>query len=303
MVRFTLMITLFACGSDSENSALRATSVPVAESPVALDLGGLRRPDGKEPLIASQLRLEDIAQWVPGAGDLEPGEVQVLLDAVNQTTAACEPCMTEGMSLGACAKRWLSSCTNLPSLISRAFRVAIQGGDLDQAQQAISFVEPWQPVQSKAAEDNKVHVTFVVDYRDPFSHGAWQAWEALEKDYGDSLEFSVLHLPQERHEDAREISLLALRARQAGKELAFHRAVMAAGERTPVADIEGMTSLWEGVPELESAVAEQLLSRDGNTLRELGVETTPVVWVNGYRVSGQRSVGVLQRFVDLALAD
>ena len=303
MHRLALFSVFFACGSDSDPSMLRSSSEPVAKSPVAMDLGGLQRPDGKEPLTASQLRLEDLAPWVPNASDLTDREAQVLLDAVNQTTAACEPCMTEGMSLGACLNRGLPSCSNLPTLAHRAFRVAIQGGDLDQAQAAISFVEPWQDLGPTSSEGDPVAVVFAVDYRDPFSHRAWKVWEALALDYGESLEFQFLHLPQERHEGAQELALLAMKARNAGREIEFHRAAMEAGEAVSAENISEVTDLWEGVSEVSTAAAESLLAEDTQKLARLGVSSTPVVWVDGYRVSGQRDIAIIQRFVDLTLAD
>ena len=268
-----------------------------------MDLGGIQRPDGKEPLTASQLRLEDLAAWLPDHGELMESEAQVLLDAVNLTTAACEPCMTEGMSLGACLKRALLSCSNLPALAQRSFRVAIQGGDLTQAQSAISFVEPWQAPSLHPTEDGAVPVTFVVDYKDAFSHRAWAAWEALGKDYSDSLSFRLIHLPHERHSGSRELAHMAMRARSAGKEMEFHRLVMEQGEKVEPGLVSQLSSFWSDIPELSEQESETLLAEDAETLVALGVDSTPVVWVDGYRVSGQREVSVIQRFVDLALAD
>ena len=302
MVRNALFLSLLACGGESETSSLRSSSEPVTKAPVAMDLGGIQRPDGKEPLTASQLRLEDLAAWLPDHGELMESEAQVLLDAVNHTTAACEPCMTEGMSLGACLKRALPSCSNLPTLAQRAFRVAIQGGDLAQAQEAISFVEPWQPL-AVAGGGEAVHVTLAVDYLDPFSHRGWKAWETMEKDYGESLQYRLIQLPHERHEGSREFALMAMRARSAGNELEFHRAVMAAGEGVTAKAISEQIALWSTIPEIEASEAESLLAKDSQLLSDLNVDSTPVVWVDGYRVTGPRGVSTLQRFVDLALAD
>ena len=106
--RFGLLILLMACGSQPEPQ--RQTSTLVSQSKpnlVVQDLGAIHRPDGKEVLTASQLSAADIAPFLPTIDDLQPTELSVLLDAVNLTTAACEPCLTDGVSLGSCALRAL----------------------------------------------------------------------------------------------------------------------------------------------------------------------------------------------------
>ena len=303
LIVFVLWIA--ACGGETEPQVLRSSSEPVVSTPVAMDLGAVRRPDGKSVLRASHLRLSDLTKWVSGTDDLNVDEEQVLLDAVNQTTAACEPCMSEGMSLGSCLQRALASCTNLPTLVQRAFRVAIQGGELSEAQQAISFVEPWQELPAQDTSAEGVSVTLAVDYLDPFTHRAWKSWQVLKAEYGDALRFQFLHAPHERHTGADELSKLALKARILGKEMAFHEAVMAAGESPKLKELRELP-LFKEKSEYEVELQQRLdplLLENISDVNRLGVDSTPIAWVDGYRVSGLRSVDVLQRFVDLALAD
>ena len=110
------------------------------------------------------------------------------------------------------------------------------------------------------------------------------------------------HLPHERHEGARELAELALLARGLKQELAFHEAVMAAGEKPELAALKAHPLLAGASENSEGGVAK-ILEVDEARLAELGVDSTPVAWIDGYRVTGQRDVAVLQRFVDLALAD
>ena len=52
-----------------------------------------------------------------------------------------------------------------------------------------------------------------------------------------------------------------------------------------------------------SQSAKSAMSVHKELVKRLGVDATPVAWINGYRLSGQREISILQRFVDLALID
>lgn len=277
MIRLGWLLLLMGCGSSTEPQ--REMSTPVSGSEpnlVAQDLGAIYRPDGKEVLTGSQLTAQDLAAFLPAIGDLEAAELAVLLDAVNLTTAACEPCMQGGVSLGSCALRNLSTCANLPTLLSRAFRAAIQGGDLSEVQQAVSFVEPWQDVSELVGDSAApVHVVFAVDYLDPFSERAWAPWTELKKEYKEALSFHLLHVPSARHAGAEKRAVDVIQG--------------------TMAPPFGPTSK-KNHPELNLKDHQRIAAR-------LQVDATPVAWVNGYRVSGQRKIGLLQQFVDLGLAD
>jgi hypothetical protein len=297
------MFLLMACGGASEPTRLQSSAAEGEKSaPVILDLGAVHRPDGKTVLTGSQLGADSLAAFLPEIEDLEDAELAVLLDAVNLTTAACEPCLNEGVSLGSCALRSHPSCSNLPTLIQRAFRIAIQGGDLAEAQAAIGFVEPWQELPRLGGDlKAEVLVTFAVDYLDPFSHRAWAPWVTLQKEYGDALQFQLLHVPHSRHAGAGDFAELVFQAGMAGKALGMHEAIIAGGEQPDLAVLSAH-SLLEAVA-LEKAEITKGLSEHKALAARLGVDSTPVVWINGYRLSGQRDIGILQRFVDLALAD
>jgi hypothetical protein len=275
--RLGWLVLLVACGSTTEPQ--REMSTPVSGSEpnlVVQDLGAIRRPDGKKVLTGSQLTAKDLATFLPAMGDLSPAELAVLLDAVNLTTAACEPCMQDGTSLGSCALRNLSSCANLPTLLQRAFRAAIQGGDLSEVQQAVSFVEPWQDVSALTGDSAApVRVVFAVDYLDLFSQRAWAPWADLKKEYKEAISFHLLHVPSPRHAGAEKIATDVIR-----------------GAHAPPFG----PTLGKSQPGLNLKAHQEIAAR-------LHVDATPVVWINGYRVSGQRKVGLLQLFVDLGLAD
>jgi hypothetical protein len=277
MNRLGLVFLLMGCGSTAEPE--REMSSMVNESApnlVAQDLGAIRRPDGKAVLTASQLGAKDLASFLPAIGDLQPSELPVLLDAVNLTTAACEPCMDEGVSLGSCALRDFPSCANLPTLIQRAFRGAIQGGDLGEVQQTVSFVEPWQDLSALVGDSQaEVNVVYAVDYLDPFSRRAWAPWLELAKEYGDALGFYAFHVPSPRHPGADQMAADVLKG---SKEAPFGPAVVKNGEGLSLKDHQALAA-------------------------KLQIDATPVVWINGYRLSGERKIDLLQRFVDLALAD
>ena len=134
--------------------------------------------------------------------------------------------MTEGVSLGSCLKRDAAKCPVLVDLLKRAFRVAIQGGDLAELQRNVGLVEPWQAVPLlKGEKRSEVLVTYAVDYLDPFSHRAWAPWEELLGEYGEAIEVQFLQLPHARHQGAETIALLALQAASVGRSLEFHREV------------------------------------------------------------------------------
>ena len=302
MKRFGLLILLMACGSQSDPQ--RQTSMPVSEAKpnlVVQDLGAVRRPDGKEVLTASQLGASDIASFLPAINDLEPAELSVLLEAVNLTTAACEPCLTDGVSLGSCALRDLPTCSDLPTLIERAYRVAIQGGDIAEVQKAVSFVEPWQDLSGLVGDSSaEVNVVFAVDYLDPFSHRAWAPWTTLLAEYGSALEIHILHVPQDRHPGSVDFARHVLSRGKSEQAYAMHLAIMAAGE-TP--ELPQLDSNDQGMELIEGDGLEAALKTHQALAEKLQVDSTPVVWINGYRLSGQRKIALLQQFVDLALAD
>jgi hypothetical protein len=302
MKRFGLLILLMACGSESDPQRQRSTPVSQAKpNLVALDLAAIHRPDGKEVLTASQLSAADISRFLPAINDLQPTELSVLLEAVNLTTAACEPCLTDGVSLGSCALRALPTCSDLPTLIQRAFRVAIQGGDLAEVQKAVSFVEPWQDLSELVGDSNaEVHVVFAVDYLDPFSHRAWTPWVTLMAEYGDALKVHILHLPQDRHPGSKDFARRVLSAGESEQAQAMHMAIMAAGETPNLAQFDSKD------PDMDLVKGDALaaaLKKHHALAQKLQVDSTPVVWINGYRLSGQRKIALLQQFVDLALAD
>jgi len=268
-----------------------------------LDLGSVKRPDGKAVLTASKLDAAMIQAFVPDIGSLKAPEQKVLLDAVNQTTAPCSPCLEDGVSLGSCALMEWETCPTLPALMHRAYRVAIQGGSLGEAQAAISMVEPWQDVPLLDRErSGEVLVTFAVDYLDPFSHRAWKPWEALSAEYGDAVQIQLLHAPQSRHAGADAFSELVLQAGTHQKAMEMHRAILEVGEEPLLESVKKQDVLSAGELPISEG-AKNAMKTHTELVKRLGVDATPVVWINGYRLSGQREIGILQRFVDLALID
>ena len=99
-----LVVFLMGCRGSSEPTRLQSSEASSDKSaPVVMDLGSVHRPDGKEVLTASMLDAKALEPFLSGIGDLEAEELEVLLQAVNRTTASCEPCQSQGQSLGACA--------------------------------------------------------------------------------------------------------------------------------------------------------------------------------------------------------
>ena len=139
-------------------------------------------------------------------------------------------------------------------------------------------------------------MTFAVDYLDPFSHRAWKPWATLKQEYGDALSLQLLHLPHQRHQGAEDLAGLVL---QASDPIAMHEAILEGGESPDLKALQKHPLVQTG--NADSARAQLEVHRA--LANRLEVDSTPVVWVNGYRISGQREIGILQRSVDLALAD
>ena len=299
-----MLLGCLACGSQSE-SPKKSSPVGSGEEafPVMIDLGTVKRPDGKAVLTASKLDAAAIQPFLPDIAKLDVAEEKVLLDAINQTTAPCSPCLEDGISLGSCTLMQWETCPTLPTLMHRAYRVAIQGGTLAEAQAVISMVEPWEDVPLLANKrTGEVLVTLAVDYLDPFSHRAWKPWAALSAEYGDAIQIQLLHAPQSRHAGAESFAELVLQAGTYQKDTEMHLAILRAGEE-PVLESVKKQGVLSAEEQPISQAAKNAMKTHSDVVKRLGVDATPVAWINGYRLSGQREISILQRFVDLALID
>jgi protein-disulfide isomerase len=304
-VWISLLMLAGACSTPDEP----LKSKPVGElstNIVAVDMVRGQRPDGRATLVLGRRTAAEVP--VPGLAALAPGPQAEAMAVLNSTTAPCLPCMNEGISLADCLVQPHSTCPNLVALGRRIVRAAASGEDRHAIQPKVLYAAPWQPTAGVGLPvvgtvDAPVQVVLVLDPGDPFSAQMKEPWAGLAGD--PRVAISLLLLPRERHLGSRAAARAILGGGEQSWEL--HGALLG---NTRLGD-EDLDALGAGLglematwkEARKSTAVESQLQRFDVQAQALGVESTPMTLVNGYRVPGVRSLAFLKELVDRELAD
>lgn len=270
------MLSLLAAVACGESTPTTLSSTPVPSEPtqrvaVLKQPNELIRPDGRKPLTVGTATTLPVQGFEQLEGDPEV----VALAACNQTTAPCPTCMDEGVALSACLQ--VEGCENVPALLELAVRLAGEGQGYLQVQERLEWEDPWFLIpgtELPSRGEGRV-LTVALDYESPFSAQAWAVLSSLE-------EVQLQLLPWWGEE-----RLLAPDAAAALASLAdpwpLHEALLA----QPLTAERLQKLIQEHGAEPDRGRDEA--HRRAALAAQLGVRGSPTVFLEGYRLRGQRS--------------
>jgi protein-disulfide isomerase len=275
--------------------------------------GGSRKE--KTPFAPSELTAEQLAS-VQGLSGLDGEALEKALYIFNNISGACQPCADTGRSLGQCyldMNKLLDQkvCANIPKLAQRVVRLSQKGSSADDIR-AVVDLGVWIPLDpgaapSKGPETAKVRIIEISDFQCPYCKKSQTTVQALREKYSDKLRWYFIHLPLAMHKAAIPAAKAATAAHLQGKFWEFHDALFAApklddDEYKKIASGLGINlSRWE--QDRASLPVDKAVQADMQKMGKMGITSTPMFFVNGYRVKGAQPPDAFARIIDAELAD
>ena len=164
-----------------------------------------------------------------------------------------------------------------------------------ELQRNVGLVEPWQSVRSQEETRSRVLVTYAVDYLDPLVTGMGAGRSCL----GNmamplmcSFADPACEAPGCRNH------------RPVGPSSCFCGSLSGISPRGLALGENPNRMQWPSLAACRTPRFSQGALEEHRRISEgLDVDSTPIVWINGYRLMGVRQLALLQHYVDLALAD
>ena len=265
-----LALAALGCGEpSSEQSKVVATSTPVASATDEMHIElkeEVIRPDGRKALtVGTETHLE-----VPGFDALEGEPRSIALAVANQTTGPCPACMDDGVALSVC------ECEASEPLLRTIVSMATEGKGFLEIAERVEWEDPWYALpEGLPSRGEGSPVVVVVDYESPFSREAESTWSDLKVQ---------VHLLPWWSKD-REIAPLAAAAiASLDDPWELHEAFLT--EALTADRVRALAK--EHGADLEAGQAEAL--RRKMLAEQMGVRGAPTVFLDGYRIRGQRPV-------------
>jgi hypothetical protein len=275
-----LLVLLSAC---SDPPAPPQSTPARQDGPVQVSLGATGP-------VTDPVSPERILSVYPEISGLDELSGLAVVGVMNLVPGPCAPC---DASLATCALAPPPGCENLPALVSRAVRVAQEGGDPDAIREAVSYPDDWVPDPTRA-ETDAVDVEVWIDASSPSTPETLARMSAIT-----AGEVPIaLHLRvywDEEADDERPAALALL----AAEEQAAGQAWLAAGGEAPgVIPDPGIFHARRGEASLDARLrAEQAVARSK------GVRSTPTWFVEGYRLRGLQGEQTIAHLIRLSAKD
>lgn len=177
-----------------------------------------------------------------------------------------------------------------------------QSGDGEPVHQPERLVRDESPVLGP--DDAKVTVVEFGDFQCPACGALHPVLKQIKEDNKDnSVKFVYRHFPLPQHQFAQLASEASIEAQQQGKFFEYHDALFENQDALEREDLEryaqelelDMDSLRKA---LDDKIHKDVVSRDEQDARALGVSGTPTVYINGVKYSGQYSISGIQAEID-----
>ncbi len=282
-----------------------------APSSVKDSVKSKKRSDAPEPLAETHYKASDLD--IPGLSALPAETAAIVLEALNTTRGACEPCHMKGSSTAECLKT-TKICENMPRLAKRAIRMARSGRKLDEIKEALTYEEPWVKVDITGAPvkgPSTAPVTIVEysEFQCPFCARSQATIRELKDKYGDKIRLAFLNYPISRHSHAKQAAIAALAANKQGMFWQYHdllfqrqKDIRKDGFFDDIAKETGLDIARWKKDQQDPAIEEQI-KKDLLQSRKVGVRGTPTFFINGYRLRGAKPTAFFEQIIDLELAD
>lgn len=269
----------------------------------------------KTPFAPTELTAEQLAS-LDGLSALSGENLEKALYIFNNVPGACQPCADTGRSLGQCyldMSKLLDQkvCANIPKLSQRVLRLAKKGANPDDIRAVVDF-GVWSPFDPGAAPslgpaDAKVKIVEISDFQCPYCKKSQTTVHSLREQYGDKIRWYFVHLPLAMHKAAIPAAKASTAAHLQGKFWEFHDALFAAPKLDDDEYKKIATSLnlnlgrWE--EDRNSLPVDKAVQADMQKMGKMGITSTPMFFVNGYKVKGAQPAEAFARIIDAELAD
>lgn len=154
-------------------------------------------------------------------------------------------------------------------------------------------------------DDAPVTIEIFSDFECPYCAQAQQNLDALDKAFPGSIRRVYRAFPLSNHPSALYAALIAESAAAQGKFWPFYRAIFSARQLRPAILIE--LAMKQGLDldalqtDLQKLTHAPKLRRDLALAKQLGVNATPILYINGRRVEGSASLKILSHYVEQEL--
>lgn len=153
--------------------------------------------------------------------------------------------------------------------------------------------------------DAPVTIEIFSDFECPYCAQAQRNLDALDQKYPGTIRRVYRAFPLSNHPQALLAALIAESAAAQGKFWPFYRAIFSARQLRPqilldIAQAQGLDMKALG-SDLETLTHASKIRRDLALAKQLGVNATPIFYINGRRVEGSTSLPILSHYVDQEL--
>ncbi len=250
---------------------------------------------------------------VEGLSSLDAPAQSKALYILNNVVGACEPCVEQQYSLGKCLQRApklldRTLCQNVAGLAARTVRLAKSGKSPDDIRAQVEL-PAWSPVNpegpSRGPKDARITIVEISDFQCPYCKKSQASLHAVDEKYAGKIRWIFINLPLEMHKMARPAALAVMAAEKQGKFWVLADALFAsqgldeAKIAAEAAQVGLNVAKWtadKASTEVDSAVAAQLA-----VAKKLGITSTPMFFVNGYKVKGAQPPEVFSRIIEAEL--
>lgn len=224
------------------------------------------RPDGRKALsLGTSTELD-----VPGFDALEGEARNIALAVANQTTGPCPSCLDGGVALSVC------ECEASGALLETVVSMAAEGKGFLEIAERVEWEDPWYALpEGLPTRGEGTPVVVVVDYESPFSRDAEPMWAELEVQ---------VHLLPWWNKDREIAPMAAAAVASLDDPWALHEALLA---EPLTADRVRALATEHGA---DLKVGEAEAQRRKELAEEMGVRGAPTVFLDGYRLRGQRPI-------------
>ncbi len=285
-----LALASIACRDRAPTQSHPITQQVYASGRQDVELGAIPVP------VTDPVDVPTLTTRFPALSTLSEDARLQTVGVLNLTAAPCVPCW-ESSSLAQCLLVLPPGCENLPTLLDRAVRLAAAGQGVAEIREAIAYGEPWVADES-AAQTEQVDGELWLAPRAVF---AQRALDRLAEVETPQTAWRIRPLVDDAP-DATDAALGLLAAEEQGAGRAFLRALAADVSVEDAAAKAGLDmARWQalrGTPALAAQLAEEQV-----VSRTKGVRTTPVWFVEGYRLRGLQGAESISRLIELAQED
>ena len=230
--------------------------------------------------------------------------VKRLCDAIGPETKTCQMVSERTKSFPPDRCKQMGSPSEFPKVVQSLEQMEAANKPLSAEKRALIEGPDGASVGPK---DAKVTVVEFSDFECPYCVRAATAVDELKKKYGNKIRIVFRHFPLSFHKNAHLASQASLFANTKGKFWEFHDLLFKNQKAMTRPDLEKYAAelglnMGEFKKALDSGAFKGAVDKDMELGKQVAVQGTPTMFINGARVQNPTDANVISKDIDAALA-